>query len=867
MAGDLIASVPAARQARSVTEPLGLAEQDRAVLRTGWYRFASSWRRLGAGYLALILVVGLGGGLALGSVAAARRTSSSYSVFLASTNPSDLTIEPAGGGGGPIGPALDRHLVEAISKFPHVRHVESYVAMSATIAKPGSHTFVNYLPSVLVVGSTDGLLFNQDRFTVTAGRQADPKNPHEVMVTQAAAQVLGVHPGQSIELARTAAGQGAQATASRRSAWRVRVTGIGLLNREVVEDQIERFPTYVVATPALTRAWFTSSTSQLAYFGVQVDGGARYVPAVERDWSRTEPYFTDFQVAAQSAQEADESIRPEALALGAFGCIAGVTTALIALEELARQRRGRAADLRVMRALGASPAMTVTDGLIGAGIAIVVGGLLAVGVAVALSPLTPIGPARPVYPDAGFAADWTVLALGALALVALLLGAAVLGAVLAAPHRHTTGRRQRTGRSSIADAVFRSGAFPSAAMGVRFALDAGDGTTRGPTRWVLFGSVVALLVVSATLTFGHSLGNLVAQPRLYGWNWDDAVQSADGYGPVPQSTVQDVLARHHGVEASGVWFAGLQLDGEEVPALLASPGASVAPPLVAGHGLEGKDQLVLGAATLAQLHKQLGDTVSMRFAPSDPPTAVRLTIVGVATMPAIGIAEGLHSSMGVGAVVPVDNGRLTESLGPLGYPGCSGPNMVFLRGRGSTSGALVDRTARQLAGTASQVLAKEPAQSSCGGYQATVLAVQRPAQIVNYRSMGLTPLLLAVGLAAGTTAALGLTLVASVRRRRRELAILKAIGFTPRQLQSSVLWQAAVVAGVGIVVGVPLGVALGRWLWTLFAEEIGAVPEPVVPLASIAFAALVALTLAAGLSAIPGRIAGRTPAVSALSSE
>jgi hypothetical protein len=359
---------------------------------------------------------------------------------------------------------------------------------------------------------------------------------------------------------------------------------------------------------------------------------------------------------------------------------------------------------------------------------------------------------------------------------------------------------------------------------------------------------------------------LVGQPNLYGWNWDYAVQSSDGYGPVPQPEVQDTVRQNRGVAESGVWFATLQLDGTEVPVLLASPGSPVAPPLVAGHGLEGKNQIVLGAATMAQLHKQVGDVVSMKYAPTLPPRPIRLTIVGVATMPAIGIAEGLHTSMGIGAVVPADNGRVTENLGPLAYPGCNGPNMVMLRAD-SGGPAVADHAAQHLAAAANQVLGNEPSNGNCGGNQASVLAVQRPAQIVNYRSIGLTPLLLAVALAAGATFALGLTLVASVRRRRHELAILKAIGFTPRQLQLSVLFQATLVALVGILVGVPLGAALGRWLWTLFADQIGAVPAPVVPVSSVVVASLVALALAIGLSAIPGRIAARTPAVAALSAE
>jgi hypothetical protein len=63
------------------------------------------------------------------------------------------------------------------------------------------------------------------------------------------------------------------------------------------------------------------------------------------------------------------------------------------------------------------------------------------------------------------------------------------------------------------------------------------------------------------------------------------------------------------------------------------------------------------------------------------------------------------------------------------------------------------------------------------------------------------------------------TLIASVRRRRRELALLKTLGFTQRQLATTVAWQSSASAVVGIVVGIPLGIALGRWLWILFAPE------------------------------------------------
>jgi predicted lysophospholipase L1 biosynthesis ABC-type transport system permease subunit len=106
-----------------------------------------------------------------------------------------------------------------------------------------------------------------------------------------------------------------------------------------------------------------------------------------------------------------------------------------------------------------------------------------------------------------------------------------------------------------------------------------------------------------------------------------------------------------------------------------------------------------------------------------------------------------------------------------------------------------------------------------------------------------------------------------VRRRRHDLAILKALGFVRRQVSAAVAWQATTVALVALAVGLPLGVALGRWSWSLLADRIGVGAPPVTPgpalLAGVAGTVLVANLVAAW----PGRVAARTRPAVALRSE
>ena len=91
----------------------------------------------------------------------------------------------------------------------------------------------------------------------------------------------------------------------------------------------------------------------------------------------------------------------------------------------------------------------------------------------------------------------------------------------------------------------------------------------------------------------------------------------------------------------------------------------------------------------------------------------------------------------------------------------------------------------------------------------------------------------------------GLTLVASVRRRRRDLALLKTLGFTQRQLAGAVAWQASVAAIVGVVGDEGAG---GIALVPVAVDSLRPCdlrrPEPSVPSAEVVLIAVGALVLA-----------------------
>lgn len=167
------------------------------ALRIAWYRFRSTLRRRWRGYVSVVLLIGLLGGIAMASIAGGRRTQSSYPTFFTSTNPSNLTISAFATNSGADTTGTGK-LASEIAHLADVRKVRTLLAPTIEPLAPNGAPRLTASNNLLSAGSLDGLLLNQDRVTVVEGRRPDRKRANEVMMTANAAQQLGVHLGQVV---------------------------------------------------------------------------------------------------------------------------------------------------------------------------------------------------------------------------------------------------------------------------------------------------------------------------------------------------------------------------------------------------------------------------------------------------------------------------------------------------------------------------------------------------------------------------------------------------------------------------------------------------------------------------------------------
>jgi hypothetical protein len=818
-----------------------------------WYRFITTFRVRWRGYLTIVLLVGLLGGLSMASIAGARRTQSSFATLMTRSNSSQLI-----GLTGVFNPTIGQvgyssSLIKTLEHLRYVKDVKSIVDVNL-LALNANGTAMVATEGQSMSGSVNGEEFTQDRILFTNGRRPNTKKSNQFAMDAATAKLLGLHVGQTVtfvaysnkEVGLLESMTPQQALKNLKPVLRVRATLVStgaVQPSNLLQDQVDQGDGGVVLfTPALTQHLVTCCVNT-SLSAIQLVGGATHENQVETEISNALPKGLPFDFTEVSRIEAtaQQTLRPESIALGVFGLIAALAMLVIAGQVISRRLRFNAIDLTVIRALGATPATTTVDGLVGIVLSIVAGSILAGLVAVALSPFGLIGPIRPYVPH-GVAVDWTILSVGVVVAMVVLVALAVGFAVRLTPRRASDRPYVAKFRGSSAARLAANASMPvSAVTGIRLALEPGTGRNAVPVRSAIIGTVFALMIVTSTITFGASLHNLVAQPPLYGWNWTYEMNGGGGLGDIPAAGAAKLLAADPYVSQwSGVYFGLLRLDGVNVTVMGASPHAKVSPPVLSGHGFDGNSQVVLGTATLRQLHKQVGQFVEVGTGGA----TTKLQIVGTATLPTIGVGGTNHLEMGSGAI-------LSYNLIPLSqrnlFDVTPGPNAILVRVKPGVNRRAALRSL-------SVILTKLGGNNN--GAQAQ--SVQRPAQIINYGSLGSTPVVLGTTLALGAVVAMGLTLITSVRRRRRDLALLKILGFTRRQLAAAITWQSSVATAIGTVIGVPLGIVLGRFLGDLFAHEIYAVPSPSVPILSVGLIVVSALVLANIVAAIPGRLAART---------
>jgi ABC-type antimicrobial peptide transport system permease subunit len=142
-----------------------------------------------------------------------------------------------------------------------------------------------------------------------------------------------------------------------------------------------------------------------------------------------------------------------------------------------------------------------------------------------------------------------------------------------------------------------------------------------------------------------------------------------------------------------------------------------------------------------------------------------------------------------------------------------------------------------------------------------------PEDVINLQSVDQLPYLLTALVVVLGVATVGNTLIVSVRRRRRDLAILKTVGFVRRQVAGVVAWQASSIGVVAVLVGIPVGIAVGRWAWDAVANGLGSSAPAVVPLLALGAIVPSVLVVANLLAAGPGWSAARVPPVTAMRAE
>ena len=812
------------------------------------YRLWADLRHRWATALGLAVLVAVLGGIVLATAVGARRTSSAYDRLLDAANPPELLVSPTGEQGSDPAP-----FYRALASLPGVRRI-GLMAGIPLVPEAGtpSERLADALEGIGVIASLDGPWGSDIGLPkMLEGRMPDANRADEIFVSERFAAAVDLEVGDHIDGVLMTQSDtdiaGRVATRDEGRPIRLTVTGIGVLYDEVVPFSDLNETGSILATAPLAAMvdrgdWNFEGAFIDAEPGTDLAELTATIRAMsdEEDLGTGGPVFVSDQASA--ARQVNDAMRPLAVALAVAATAIGLVALLVVGQAVTRASRESPTEIYALRAIGSRPSDRVAFVLGRAAIVGAVGAAGAVLVAVALSGRFPIGVARVAEPDPGLHVDSTALSVGA-AVIAILTVATALPAALLGVR--TRVRRPKVSR--LAGAAATTGLSPAAVQGVRFAV-LGSGRQPVPIRTTLVAVAVAITSVFATTAFGASLEALIDTPDHYGQGWDRMVDAQ--FGPAPVTRIIERIGPAENVRGIGAGnYGDVAVNGVPVPTFdLEVVQGQVSVGIVEGRPAATSDEIVLGGETIDRLGVRVGDTVGVDAGEGTRP--MRLTGRGV--FPHMG--QGSFSTTGLGIGAQLGAGSLAsfgdfETVPPDYELNGRRYNFVVIDVDGSPS--VLDTQLDEL----------EASVAADGGF-AFVRHEQPPTKIRDLDRVRLVPGATAGVLALFAVAALAHLLVTSVRERRRELALLRTLGFSGRQLHATVSWHASVIALAAVAIGAPLGIALGRAVWRWFADGLYASAPADTPWMWFVGAPIVTLVVANLVAAIPGHWAAQThPAV------
>jgi len=453
--------------------------------------------------------------------------------------------------------------------------------------------------------------------------------------------------------------------------------------------------------------------------------------------------------------------------------------------------------------------------------AALVAGAVALVVAAATTSVLPFGLARRADPDPGFQLHPWTLAGGAAATI--VAAVAVVGLIASRVVRQRSSGRVRQS-AAVANAA-RTGVPVAPLVGIDLAVGSGRAGVPSGNHFATATMSLASAAGVAALVLGASIARLESTPAAYGWTWDYVV-------PVETATM---LTDDPQVEALAIVDAGtISIDGRPV-VVRGVNTIKGAPPLLILHGRTPETgEIVLGRRTMSDLGVGIGDSVTAVGTKSTQ----ELRVVGEAVF--AGIVDVPEASWG-GAV---DN----DQMATLDY-----------EEGGSGDGAVV----RLADGVDRELFAQQFEETT--GHAPTMH--EEPIELARVREIESLPWILAGFLAAAGLLALLNAIVTTVRRRGRDLAVLRSVGFAPNGVRRAVVTESIALATLGLAIGVPAGIVIGRILWGRLAASLGVEVLIDVPWQPIVVACAAALFTAAACSLVPARSAARRPIAEALRAE